>query len=227
MPYHTATLSVIFTIDPRDSVFKPLCVLPATAYSGGVTWQGRPQQSLRNEKSQLVSSQLMKMMKLWSSLQLMKVHSLYLSEVQTLVVVTSYITKVGQLRLKYIICSFICGVRDEHQIEVLASKALWSTRRKSGLRNRRWGFLCSYWRSWSRYITSGYLSFPCLWIKINNAVCHGRYEDQIRWQLLKCFRSKKMSSLDERSFLGFKIFNYFPFPCSDCFSVLYSAESLE
>lgn len=63
----------------------------------------------------------------------MKVHS---CTSVSLVVVGNYITKVGQLRLKCIICSFICGVWDEHQIEVLASKALWSTKRKSGLRNK-------------------------------------------------------------------------------------------
>lgn len=37
---------------------------------------------------------------------------------------------------------------------------------------------------------------------------------------LSVLEVKVLSSLDERRDLGLKIFNYFPFPCSDEFSLL-------
>ena len=145
-PLHSATLSAVFSTDLRDSVFKPLCAACESWLWGCNVIREASAVSQRWEAT-VASSQLMKIVRLWSSLQLMKVHS---CTSVSLVVVTNYITKVGQLRLKCIICSFICGVWDEHQIEVLASKALWSTKRKSGLRNTRWGFLRSYWRSYGK-----------------------------------------------------------------------------
>lgn len=140
-PY-TAPRYQLFSALIWGTVSSSLCVLPATADSGCNVIREASAVS-RKWEATVASSQLMKIVRLWSSLQLMKVHS---CTSVSLVVVTNYITKVGQLRLKCIICSFICGVWDEHQIEVLASKALWSTKRKSGLRNTRWGFLRSYWR---------------------------------------------------------------------------------